>query len=196
MALWLFRHPHLYSLAQKLTSANYRAIRRAIRRELSLTPGQEVVDLGCGTGNLADLFPHARYVGVDICPTYVRFARQTTGRAFAVMDAVRLALADNAFDAAIAVGLNHHLDDEALERVACQIRRVCKPAARVVIIDIIPPRPWNVLERVRQRWAEQGRHIRHPEEYRRLLAGYLTVEQIYPLRWRFLEYSVIVAKTL
>lgn len=194
MTLWLIRHPHLYALAQKMVSANYRAIRRAIRRELPLAPGQRVMDLGCGTGNLSNLFPHARYVGVDICPACVCFARRTTGRSFAVMDVAHLALADDAFDAAIAVGLNHHLDDETMEQVAPQIRRVCKPETWIVIIDIAPPAPWNIVERVRQRWAEQGRHIRPAGEYHRLLGRHLTVERMYPLRWGFLEYSLIVAK--
>lgn len=194
MSLGLIRHPRLYSLAQKLVSADYRAIRRAIRRELPLRPGQQVVDLGCGTGNLAGLFSQARYVGVDVHPTFVRFARKTTRRPYAVMDVAHLGLPDSAFDAAVAIGLNHHLDDETLQQFARQVRRVCKPATRVVIIDIIPPRSWNILERARQQWAERGRHIRHPEEYRRLLATHLTVERMYPLRWGFLEYSVLVLR--
>ncbi len=62
------------------------------------------------------------------------------------------------------------------------------------MIDIIPPRPWNIPERARQRWAERGRYIRPPEEYRCLLPTHLAVEQMYPLRWGFLEYSVLVLR--
>jgi len=194
VSLRLARHPRLYSLAQKIVSANYRAVRRAIRRELALAPGQRVVDLGCGTGNLADLFPQAQYVGVDTNPAYIRFARKATRRSYAVMDVAHLGLADNTFDAAVAIGLNHHLDDETLKQFARQVRRVCKPATRAVMIDIIPPRPLNFLEHARQRWAERGRYVRPPEEYRHLLATHLTVERMYPLRWGFLEYSVIVLR--
>ncbi len=196
MVSWTVRYPRLYALAQRLASANYRAIRRVIRREFPAPASQRVVDLGCGTGNLADMFPQARYIGVDICPAYTRYARQTTGQSFAVMDVAHLALAGDTFDAAIAVGLDHHLDDETLEEVTRQIRRVCRPGARIVAIDIIPPAPWNIAERLRQRWAEQGRHIRPAGEYHRLLGRHLTVERMYPLRWGFLEYIVIVAKTL
>ena len=62
-----------------------------------------------------------------------------------------------------------------------------------------PPEPETYDPRAveatwQQRWAERGRYVRPPEEYRHLLATHLTVERMYPLRWGFLEYSVIVLR--
>ncbi|MCX7855771.1 MAG: class I SAM-dependent methyltransferase, partial [Anaerolineae bacterium] len=126
----LLESPLFYSLAQRLVSVDYRAIRQAIRKELGSLTGCWVIDLGCGTGNLADEFRCARYVGVDVDLGYIRFAQRTTGRQFVTMDVTELALRDDIFDAALAVGLTHHLDDFSAERFACEIRRVCRDGAR------------------------------------------------------------------
>jgi cyclopropane fatty-acyl-phospholipid synthase-like methyltransferase len=191
---WLLRWPAVYNLAQGVASANYRAARSVIRQELMLAPGEWLIDLGCGTGNLAGLFPDARYVGVDLSLPYLRFARRAARGNFAVMDVARLGFREDTFDAAIAIGLTHHLDDGALERFAGQVRRVCRATARMIVIDIVPAQPWNLLERARQRWGERGKHLRPQEEHRRLLAAHLAVEKGYRVRSGFLEYSVLVLR--
>lgn len=184
----------LFSLAQRLASGNYRAVRQAIRQELGPLTDQWVIDLGCGTGNLADEFGGARYVGVDIDLAYLRFARRTTRGQFAAMDVTELALRDDTFDAALAVGLTHHLDDQSAERLAREIRRVCRDGAPVLVVDIVRPHRWNLPERARQRWAERGRFVRSPEDYRALFASGLTVEKTYRIRSGFLEYQVLVLR--
>lgn len=194
MAVPSFVGSSLFSLFQRLVSANYRAIRRTIRRELGLLVDWWVIDLGCGTGNLADEFLCTHYLGVDIDLGYLRFARRTTGRRFVVMDVTALALRDDAFDAALAVGLTHHLDDCSAERFAREIRRVCRDSARVLLIDIVQPHRWNLLERARQRWAERGRFIRPPRAYRALFEPYLVVEKTFHIRSGFLEYLVLLLR--
>lgn len=190
----LLNHPWLFSLAQRLASADYWAVRCAIRQELRLPPNRWVIDLGCGTGNLAGMFGQCRYVGVDLNLAYVRFAQRTSRRPFIVMDVTRLGFAEDVFDQVLAVGLSHHLNDEAMEHFAWQVRRVCRNAATVLIIDVIPPHWWNVPERIRQRWGERGGYVRTADEYCRLLASHLSVEKCYPLRSGFLEYSVLVLR--
>ncbi len=190
----LLADPSLFSLSQRLISANYRAIRWAIRRELGPLADRWIIDLGCGTGNLANEFSNACYVGVDLDPAYIRFARRATGGRFAVMDVTELALRDDIFDAALAVGLTHHLDDRSAARFARQIRRVCRTGALVLVVDIIPPRRWNLPERARQRWAERGRFVRPPEAHRALWASDLAVEKAYCIRSGFLEYQVLVLR--
>jgi SAM-dependent methyltransferase len=184
----------LFAWAQRLVSANYRAVRRAIRRELGPLTGLRVVDLGCGTGNLAGEFSRARYVGVDVDLACVRFARRVTGFPFAVTDVTAPGLRDDAFDAAIAVGLIHHLDDGSAKQFACQVRRFCRDGARVLVVDIVRPRRWNLPERARQRWAERGHFIRTPDVCQALFVPYLAVERTYPLRSGFLEYQVLVLR--
>ena len=184
----------LFAGAQRLVSANYRAVRRAIRRELGPLAGLWVVDLGCGTGNLAGEFGRAGYVGVDVNLTYVRFARRATGLPFVVTDVTVPGLRDSAFDAAVAVGLVHHLDDGLAAQFARQVRRVCRDGARVLVVDVVRPRWWNLPERARQRWAERGRFIRPPDACQALFVPYLAVERTYPLRSGFLEYQVLVLR--
>lgn len=190
----LLDEPHFFSLAQRLASGNYRAVRQAIRRELGPLPDRWVIDLGCGTGSLADEFGGARYMGVDVSLAYLRFARRTAGGRLAVMDVIELALRDDTFDAALAVGLTHHLDDQSAKRLACEIRRVCQDGALVLVVDIVLPHRWNLLERARQRWAERGCFVRPPEDYRALFASGLTAEKTYRIRSGFLEYQVLVLR--
>lgn len=100
-------------------------------------PGQRVLDIGCGTGNLVPYLSGADYLGFDSSPEYIEEARALFGprAAFRCEPVSRHAVEGQAFDVAIASGVLHHLDDaEALElfRVA---HASLRPGGRLVTLD-------------------------------------------------------------
>jgi SAM-dependent methyltransferase len=104
-------------------------------------PGEQVVDIACGTGIVARLVaPHAgktgAVVGVDINPHMIAVARSMTAPAGATIEwregnAVSLPLPDDSFDLALCqFGLQFIPDRPA---ALSEMHRVLKPGGRVAI---------------------------------------------------------------
>jgi ubiquinone/menaquinone biosynthesis C-methylase UbiE len=115
--------------------------------------GLAIVDLACGSGafleNLAQTFPRARLVGVDLSAPYLAEARRRSGvGAVAVANAERLPLADASVDAVSCVYLFHELPPRVRPVVAAEIARVLKPGGHLAFADSIQPVDEPRLERM------------------------------------------------
>lgn len=123
-----------------------RGWRRRVVRELELRPEHRVLDLCCGTGDLAlEIAPHAQCTACDFTWNMLTRARAksvATSRriALAAADALRLPFANDRFDrATVAFGVRN-LED--VSRGLLEIRRVLKPGGRLAILEFSHPRPW------------------------------------------------------
>ncbi len=107
-----------------------------------------VLDVACGTGDLAVAFARRRaqrIVGVDFVHPMLRIAdRKSSGRAqasrisYAVGDAMHLPVADRSVDVvSIAFGLRNVADPR---RVIEEFYRVLRPGGRLVILEFSLPR--------------------------------------------------------
>lgn len=104
-----------------------RRVRRLAAALVERLPhGARVLDVGCGSGDLAALVmsmrPDLRIEGIDV------LVRPGTAIPVTAFDGTHIPFADSSFDAAIVVDVLHHTDDPAL--VLAEISRV----APVVII--------------------------------------------------------------
>src|SRR5919198_2386130 len=104
-------------------------------------PGDRVLDVCCGTGDLAVEAERrgGRVVGLDFSERMLERARAKSGTIEWVQgDALSLPFADGSFDAAT-VGFGvRNLDD--LERGVGELRRVMRPGGRLGILEITMPR--------------------------------------------------------
>lgn len=99
-----------------------------------------ILELGCGEGgNLVNLLAGRAttprlVVGSDLFERKLAFARgQGVPARFVCADALALPFRTGAFEAVLCRDLLHHLEDQ--ERALTELRRVCKPAGTVWVIE-------------------------------------------------------------
>ncbi len=109
---------------------------------LALTGNESALDVATGTGIMArDLAPRVAHVtGIDVTPEMLAQARRIASDAgianiaFDDGDAAALPYPDNQFDLVISRIAVHHFANPEVE--LGEMRRVCQPEGRVVIVDI------------------------------------------------------------
>lgn len=110
---------------------------------LDIAPGSTVLDVACGTGNLA--LPAARagaiVTGVDIAPNLIEQARQNaTNEGLSIRfeegDAEALPYADASFDTVVT--MFGAMFAPRPELVAAELKRVCKPGGVIAMANWTP----------------------------------------------------------
>lgn len=134
----------LFDPVARLTTREGAFKRRVLERAV-LAEGERVLDLACGTGTLAlaaaRSVPGLRVTGVDGDPAILERARAKAGGGvtFDQGFSTELPYEDESFDVVLSTLFFHHLSDQAKLRSAEEMRRVLRPAGRVVIGDVGRP---------------------------------------------------------
>jgi len=133
-----------YDLLNGLLSLGLdRRWRLATARAVRSSPGQLVLDLGCGTGDLSLALAARglRVVGVDLSHgMLVRARRKTSGRDVRLVrgSAFALPFAGATFAGAASGFVLRNLND--LPRAFTELARVVRPGGSVALVDITEPR--------------------------------------------------------
>lgn len=141
-----------------------------VRGHLRPRAGERILDLGCGPADVAPLLGDVEYVGVDASAAYVAAARRRVGAGGRVHLASVLEFDPGpagSFDAVIAIGLLHHLDDIAAARAFELGARALGKGGRMLTIDPceLPGLPWVARRLIS---LDRGSEVRSPEGYRAL----------------------------
>ncbi len=139
---WAARYDLLVWL---LTRGRDRAFRETLVDLARLTPGEAVLDVGCGTGSLAivagrKVGPTGTVCGIDPSPAMIARARSKAAKAgtdvtFETGVAEALPFSAATFDLVLSTLMLHHLPRPVRQQFVREMRRVLKPAGRVLIVD-------------------------------------------------------------
>jgi SAM-dependent methyltransferase len=119
---------------------------------LTCPPPARLLDVGCGTGTLAERLGACGYdvTGLDPSAGMLERLQTRAPRISAVQgSATRMPFGDDEFDLSISVATMHHLGDAAaVGRALEEMVRVVRPGGRVIVWDHNPRNPyWSVLMR-------------------------------------------------
>ncbi len=153
---------------------------------LEITPGMRVLDVACGSGNLAVLAAQrgAEVTGIDIADNLIEAARRRAEVAalnirFDVGDAEAMPYEDDSFD--LVMTMFGAMFAPRPDVTASELLRVCKPGGTIAMAnwtptghagqmfklsgkyipppDMPPPVPWGVPETVVERFGDRVTHL-------------------------------------
>ncbi len=139
-----------YDLMSWIIDASlFRGQMRELRRQTitlaRIQPGEQVLDVGCGTGTLAievqrrvSKSGHVR--GIDPSTQQIARARSKASRRhmpieFQIGVIERLPFPDQTFDVVLSTLMMHHVPDSLKRQGLAEVARVLKPGGRLVIAD-------------------------------------------------------------
>jgi SAM-dependent methyltransferase len=186
--------PRIWNVLRWLVEAGFQGERLVIARELRPWAGdsRRFLDFGCGTGEFADAFPPERYVGIDLSTTYLRFAGSHRPGSYLATSGDGLALADASFDAALVLGVLHHLPDAVAAAAMAELHRALRPGATALVMEDIPPPDRRNLAGHLMHWLDRGGHIRSEADYRTIFGPDFAIERAYQMRSGICDYAVYV----
>ena len=145
----LIRWAPYYDFAVQLTTLGQaRRLRRMTVDQALIQPGDHVLDVGCGTGEVTLLAKQrakqGKVYGIDPAPEMIGVARKKAARKQLDIDfrmgvLESLPFPDASMDVVTSSLMMHHLPGALQVRGLAEIYRVLKPGGRLLIADFLRP---------------------------------------------------------
>jgi ubiquinone/menaquinone biosynthesis C-methylase UbiE len=129
-----------------------RAAYEVLMRAAAIKPGQQVLDVGCGTGYFARLLAPivgrtGQVVGVDASPEMIRYADHQAEHVencqFEVGTAESLSFPSERFDVVVSSLFMHHLPADLQSAALREMWRVLRPGGTLLIAEAHVPKGWG-----------------------------------------------------
>jgi SAM-dependent methyltransferase len=128
--------PRVYQWFQRLIAKNDRGY--YVRNYIRPRPGDRILDIGCGPGDILAFLPNTEYTGIDLSAQYIGAARKRfrARGTFICEDVANVVIqSPGTFDVVLANGFFHHLDDALATRLLKLAALALTPTGRLVAIE-------------------------------------------------------------
>jgi ubiquinone/menaquinone biosynthesis C-methylase UbiE len=119
-------------------------VRRSLLAQAALSPGDSILDVGCGTGSLLALIakttPSVKATGLDPDPKALAIAARKLDGSAVQLDqgfADKLPYPEASFDRVFSSFMFHHLEAPQQQAMVAEARRVLKPGGRLELVDFV-----------------------------------------------------------
>jgi ubiquinone/menaquinone biosynthesis C-methylase UbiE len=140
-------------------------LKTALIAQAHIQPGQNVLDIGCGTGTLAMLIkqtqPNVTVYGLDVDPQVLDIARskaEQAGESIVLQQgrATCLPYPNGCFDHVFASLVLHHLTRQDKQQMLREVFRILRPGGELHVADFSQPHdPGMWLTSLIVRWFEE-----------------------------------------
>lgn len=187
--------PQLFDLVQKLFNGNLWGV---FQTKFARYDHGRVIDLACGTGELRNYIHPKYYIGVDINPIYIEYAKKRFPKAeteFLVAD-ITHRLPDGEYDTAFFISAAHHLSDKHLHQLFLILSK--SKITTLVIIDDIPIGPLAKVLSFLDAKLGKGDYFRTKEQLYQIAKKYfqITHRGCFSARFSFYRYPYLIARIL
>lgn len=139
-------------------------INNNIRTNFDLTD-KKVLDFGCGIGSSSCIFNPTNYLGVDLDPKRVAYAKRLYANySFHVFDGNRLPVSDNSIDYVLIIAVLHHIKSDDLHMYLKKFQPILKPYGKIVVME-----PCFFENSYFNNWFmkcfDKGKYIRNEDSY-------------------------------
>jgi SAM-dependent methyltransferase len=158
--------PFYYDLLNVILGANH-LWDVVVNEYIRPTSSDQILDIGCGLGNMVPFLPECKYFGVDANPSYIAYARKRYGYRgeFICNRAAHMHIEQfGTFQIVMAVGLLHHLDDMEASELFRIAFNVLKPAGRLISVDVATTPNQSAFERYIL-GRDRGQFVRAESQY-------------------------------
>ena len=161
---------------------------RPFRRRLDPTKTGRVLDIGCGPGTNASLFPADTYVGIDLNPSYIRYARRKFPGRFEIWDVTKPGPNLGRFDTVLINSVFHHLSDVETARALGSLVSHVNDDARIFVIDLVLPSSRGIPRLLAS--LDRGHYPRRLDHWLRLFGDHLAITHCEPFSVRLMGVSL------
>ncbi|HRK02400.1 MAG TPA: class I SAM-dependent methyltransferase [Oligoflexia bacterium] len=174
----VLEQPFAYLLIQNVLGG-MRARKLCVQDYCEVSPGSNILDIGCGPGYVCQYFPNSNYFGFDPSARYIDYAKKKFGtsakffaKEFTPSDLETLPR----FDLIMLNGVLHHVDDATAHKILSLSGNALNPGGTIMTIDPIFSPQQSFASKFFTK-LDRGKNVRYRNQYEQLArdAG-LTVE--------------------
>jgi SAM-dependent methyltransferase len=135
----------------------------------NLSNVRRVLDVGCGPGTNTRHFSSAGYLGVDMNPAYIEYARKHHRREFLVADVCQYsAPPGEKYDFILVNSFLHHIDLANTKRILAHLSTLLTDDGHVHIVEVVVPKQ-SCLARQLALW-DRGKFVRPLQEWKEIFS--------------------------
>jgi SAM-dependent methyltransferase len=158
---------------------------------------RRVLDVGCGPGTNTKLFAQTDYLGIDVNPRYIEYARRKHKRNFVAADVTTYEDTPGAekFDFILLNSFLHHIADTDCHKVLSHLTTRLSRDGYLHILELVMPGDHS-LAQLLAKW-DRGKFLRARGEWRALFEEHLEVSIFTPYAvklWGTTLWSMIYCK--